>query len=125
MNRIMRQSKSVLILAIAVMGIFISCRQSPVEIYVAPNGDDKAAGTNEQPILTFEKATEHIASLSGKKEVHVILKDGIYYLPNTLVFKPEHSGSEKFPVIVRAANEGKAIISGGDQLHLALKVRID
>lgn len=118
MNRRMRQSKIALILAIAVMGSFISCRQSPVEIYVAPNGDDKAAGTRELPLLTVEKASEHIASLSGKKEVHVILKDGIYYLPNTLVFKPEHSGSEKYPVIIRSANEGKAIISGGDKLHL-------
>jgi hypothetical protein len=114
----MKQSKSVFILALALMGSFISCRQSHVEIYVAPNGDDKAAGTSELPLLTIEKASEQIASLSGKKEVHVILKDGIYYLPNTLVFKPEHSGSDKYPVIVRAANEGKAIISGGDQLHL-------
>ena len=90
----------------------------PVEIYIAPNGNDKASGTREQPRLTFEKANEHVASLSGKKEVHIILKDGIYYLPNTFVFKPEHSGSEKYPVIFRAANEGKAIISGGEKLDL-------
>lgn len=103
---------------IVVMGVYVSCQQKPVEIYIAPNGDDKASGTREQPILTLEKVNEHITSLSGEKEVHIIFEDGIYYLPNTVVFKPKHSGSEKYPVIYRAANKGKAIISGGDKLNL-------
>ncbi|MDF1572162.1 MAG: PDZ domain-containing protein [Bacteroidales bacterium] len=118
MNRIVRQSNSVLILAIALMGSFVSCQQHPVEIFIAPTGNDNASGTRAQPVLTFEKANEIAALLSGKKEVHIILSDGMYYLPSTVVFTPEHSGSEKYPVIVRAANEGKAIISGGDKLHL-------
>ncbi len=92
--------------------------ENVVEIYISPDGNDKASGSKDQPVLTIEKANEMVASLSGKKEVRVIFKDGIYYLPGTIVFKPEHSGSEKHPVIYRAANEGKAIISGGDKLIL-------
>jgi len=114
----MTQSKISLILTIAVMIAFVSCQQSPVEIYISPNGNDNASGTKEQPLLTLEKANEIVASLSGKKEVHVLFKDGIYYLPGTIVFTPEHSGSEKHPVIYRAVNEGKAIISGGVKLNL-------
>lgn len=59
----MRQPKIALILAIAVMGSFVSCRQSPVEIYVSPNGNDKASGTREQPLLTFEKGIENAGRL--------------------------------------------------------------
>lgn len=106
------------ILEMVVTTVFVSCQQQPVKIYVAPTGNDNATGTSAQPVLTIEKANELAVSQLGRKEVHVILQDGIYYLPNTLVFKPEHSGSEKYPFIVRAANEGKAIISGGDKLHL-------
>ncbi len=114
----MKLSKIALILLLAVMIAFVSCQQNPVEIYISPDGNDKASGTREQPVLTFKKANELVASISGKKEVHVIFKDGIYYLTGTVVLTPELSGSEKYPVIYRAANEGKAIISGGDKLNL-------
>jgi hypothetical protein len=100
------------------MTVFVSCQQQPYEIYVAPSGNDNATGAIGQPVLTLERANELAASLAGRKEVHIILNDGIYYLPGTVVFEPEHSGSEKHPVIIRAANEGKAIISGGAKLSL-------
>jgi hypothetical protein len=39
-------------------------------------------------------------------------------LPETLVFTPADSGSEKFLIIYQADNEGKAVLSGGLKLDL-------
>ena len=48
----------------------------------------------------------------------VTLADGVYYLPETLTFAPEDSGSKEHPVVYRAKNRGKAVISGGLKLEL-------
>ena len=105
-------------LYIASLAIFCSCQQKPVEYYVSVNGDDMASGTKEQPVKTISKARDLSLSEAGKKEVHIIIGDGTHYLPSTLVLSPDHSGSENKPVIYRAANEGRAVVSGGQQLEL-------
>lgn len=105
-------------LVIVSLGIFCSCQQRPAEYYVSVNGDDMAPGTREKPVKTISKASELSLSVAGKREVHIIIGDGTHYLPSTLLLTPEHSGSEKHPVIYRAENEGGAIISGGQELDL-------
>ena len=90
----------------------------PFPIYISPSGDDHASGDRQQPILSLGEALERSASLAGKREVHIILEDGIYYLDSTVVFKPGNSGTQAYPVVLRAENEGKAIISGGQKLNL-------
>jgi len=105
-------------LFVIIGGLFTSCQSSEVEIYVSPNGDDKNSGTIELPVQSIEAAKLLANQYVGKNRVSVILKDGIYYLPKTVVFEPENSGTEKCPIIYRAENEGKAIISGGVPLQL-------
>nr|WP_299074367.1 peptide-binding protein [uncultured Allomuricauda sp.] len=95
---------------------FLSCNQKKSEIYVSVNGDDTAVGTEEQPIRTIERARDMAASLKGK--VDIVLQDGTYYLSQPVIFEANNSGTEKYPVTYRAANEGKAIISGGSLLEL-------
>ncbi|MGQ7870270.1 PDZ domain-containing protein [Sunxiuqinia sp. sy24] len=99
------------------MGL-LSCQQEAITIHVSPWGDDHQSGSKEQPIQSLQKAEEIAASYAGKQKVNVILGDGIYYLSETLVFTPEDSGSEKYPVTYLAAHEGKAVISGGKPLML-------
>ncbi|MDP4693373.1 MAG: right-handed parallel beta-helix repeat-containing protein, partial [Opitutales bacterium] len=41
------------------------------------------------------------------------------YLPETLIFTPEDSGSEKYPVVYKSYNEGGAVLSGGSELKLS------
>jgi len=89
-----------------VLGILISCRQKPVEIYVAPNGDDKASGTKEQPVQTFEKANELAASFFGKKEVCIILIDQLYV-------NGERQRMARFP----NAEEGKNVFDSWEPIH--------
>ena len=110
--------KIIQFIQVLTFGFLISCQSNPIEIYISPNGNDNASGTKDQPVLTVDRAEELLRSVAGKNFVNIIFEDGIYYLPQTIVIGPEYSGSKKYPVIFRAANEGKAIISGGEQLHL-------
>ena len=96
---------------ISSMLILFSCHHTSSEIYVALNGHDTSAGSKENPLRTIEKACELAKSVAGKEQVTILLEDGVYYLNNTLQFTAEHSGNERYPVIVKAVNDGKAIIS--------------
>ena len=88
------------------------------DIYVSPSGDDANAGTTEAPLGSIAAAKSAAATFAGKESVTVYFADGIYYLPETLVFKPEDSGSEGKEVVYRAVNEGGAVLSGGSSLDL-------
>ena len=57
----------------------------------------------------------------GKTAVTVHVADGVYYLPKTLVFKPQDSGTAELPIIYQAENEGQAVLSGGSLLALQWK----
>ncbi|MCH6258553.1 PDZ domain-containing protein [Puniceicoccaceae bacterium K14] len=91
------------------------------DIYVSPVGENDNPGTSEEPISSLAKAKELARSAAGKEPVTIHVADGTYYLPETLVFTPEDSGTESAPVFFKAENEGKAIISGGSLLNLKWK----
>ena len=95
------------------------------EIYVSPTGADGNPGTRSAPFKSLTAARNAARRLAGKKAVNVTVADGLYYLPETLVFTPADSGSENNPVIYQAANEGKAIISGGLRLDLKWEAMAD
>ncbi len=87
-------------------------------LYVAPSGNDSNPGTAEAPFATLAAARDAAREIAGRKPVTVQVADGTYYLPETLVLTPEDSGSPDAPVVYRAANEGRAILSGGSRLDL-------
>ena len=62
------------------------------EICVAPGGDDAAAGTKDKPLATLAAAQAAARAAKAAGHVTVILREGTYYLPNTLIFGPEDSG---------------------------------
>ena len=88
------------------------------EIYVTPTGHDSNLGTASAPLKSLAAARDAARTYAGKGAVTVHVADGTYYLPETLVFTPEDSGSARYPVIYRADNEGQAILSGGSRLLL-------
>uniref|UniRef100_UPI00356ABB4A right-handed parallel beta-helix repeat-containing protein n=1 Tax=Pontiella sp. TaxID=2837462 RepID=UPI00356ABB4A len=91
------------------------------DLYVSPQGSDKNPGTQEQPVATFGHAVKRVRAAAGKAPVTVHFADGIYYLPETVVFTPADSGTEKNPIMYRAENEGGAVLSGGSKLELQWK----
>ena len=90
-----------------------------VDLYVSPAGSDAFAGTTkEKPFASLEKARDAVRAVAGKNAVTVHVADGVYFLPETLLFTPADSGSEKNPVVYKADNEGGAVLSGGSKLDL-------
>ena len=61
---------------------------SATDIFVAPAGNDANAGSAEAPLATLHAAQLKARSLAGKEAVTVRVADGVYYLPDPLVFTP-------------------------------------
>lgn len=111
--------KYFLVLSALVLVITTSCSQSPIEIYLSVDGDDSGDGTIENPAGSFTKAHELAKPYFGKRKVEFIFQDGTYYLSETVSLQGEISGTDKYQVTYRAANEGKAVLSGGKLLQLS------
>ncbi len=89
------------------------------DFYVSLSGDDQNSGSQASPFASIAKARDAARELATKEDVTVHLADGVYYLPETLVFSPADSGTAEHPITYRATNEGKVVLSGGSQLDLA------
>ena len=89
------------------------------EIYVSPNGNDRNPGTALEPKATLHMALRQARELRRLNDpaieggVHVILKSGTYALTEPVFIRPEDSGTETSPTIIRSENNGVAVISGG------------
>ena len=91
------------------------------DLYVSSYGSDSNKGTKQKPFATILAAKNAAQKYAGKELVTVHVADGVYYLAETLVFKSEDSGTEKYPVVYKATNEGGAVLSGGTKLELRWK----
>lgn len=109
------------ILCTALLAGSISCPASADDLYVSPTGNDANPGTKTEPVATLARAQEVMRSRAANVPATVHVADGTYYLPETLVFRPQDSGSAANPVIFQAENEGEAILSGGSKLELQWK----
>ena len=100
--------------------IFFACQQKPVEIYLAPNGDDRASGTKESPFVSFEKALAETAKFAGKESVNIWFNEGTYYLNETLLLDSKFSATADNPILFSALPGAKVIVKGSkvlDQLN--------
>jgi len=108
----------------AIWGILVffaaaSFPASAVEIWVAPNGNDAAAGTAAQPFASTARAQRQARELRRLEQVatnelvKIILRGGTYRLTSALLFRPEDSGTEASPTILAAATNEQPLLSGG------------
>ena len=86
------------------------------EIFVAADGDDANPGTLAKPVATLRRAQEVARKSAGREAVTVSVREGIYYLPETLVFTAEDSGTKDAPVVYQAYQKERAVLSGGVRL---------
>jgi len=92
------------------------------------NGDDKYSGgfaepnkrSTDGPFKTIEKAKNEIRNLKSKGQlndpVKVVIRGGVYSLTKTLVFTPDDSGSDEFPISYTAYEGENPILSGSRQI---------
>src|SRR5450432_1991263 len=88
------------------------------DIYVSPVGGDRNSGTKDRPLASLAAAQRLARSRKSAGTVTVWLRGGTYYLPQTLVFSPEDSGTKKTPVTYAAFPGEEPVISGGVRLRL-------
>lgn len=90
--------------------------EADTNLWVAPDGSDSAAGTEDAPIATLTKAVEKVSAFrtaEPEKSVCVWFKAGTYPMTETVTIK-KLAGTPENPVIFRSAPgaEGRCIFSG-------------
>jgi hypothetical protein len=86
------------------------------EVFVSPTGNDASPGTRTRPLKSFAAAQKAARKLKSKSPVMVWFRAGVHYLPETVVFRAEDSGSKANPVTYAALPGEEAVISGGIKL---------
>lgn len=108
-------------LAITFLLVLMAELVSGQAIYVAATGNDHNPGTAARPVASLARAQQLARSYPRNRSVEVIVGNGIYYLPEPLRFSAADSRTSRARLVFRAAEEGKAIISGGRKLALQWK----
>lgn len=99
--------------------IVFSVQKSVGQIYVSPDGDDNNNGTMTQPKATLNGALRQareirrLSSIKDTKDVKILLQDGMYFLEEPVIIRPEDSGYDEYFTIIEALKGAKPIISGG------------
>ena len=103
------------------VGIWLGQAGLPLEaratdFFVSPTGGDTNPGTLERPFATLERAQQAARQVQRREAVTVNLRAGVYYLPSTLVFTSDDSGTRNAPVTYQAYSGEQAVISSGSRL---------
>jgi hypothetical protein len=91
----------------------------PIEVHVAPAGDDAADGSRARPVGSLIGARDAVRRLraAGRSgPVRVVVADGTYRFAEPLVLTPEDGGSAEAPVRYEAAPGAKPVFSGGRKI---------
>lgn len=65
------------------------------DLYVAPTGKDSNPGTRAAPFDQLATARDAARQFVGKEAVTIHVADGVYYLPETLIFTPAGLASDQ------------------------------
>ena len=86
-----------------------------VDFYVSPSGNDSNSGSLASPWKTISKAKEHIRTINNamSENINIHLREGTYFLNQTLEFTPEDSGKNGKRIIYKTYNNENTVISGG------------
>lgn len=89
-------------------------------LYVSLEGSDASPGTKEKPFATIKRVQEEVRRIKAEKGIPeggiaVCLREGKYFITESIVFGKEDSGTENSPVVYRSyPGEEVRIIGGRD-----------
>ncbi len=89
------------------------------KFYVALTGNDSNDGSKERPFASLETAQKavRLAKKNGNQNpIEIIVRGGVYFLPHTIEFTSEDSGTKSAPITWKAATGEKVVISGGRRI---------
>jgi len=126
----MNSTPLILLVGALLMVASVADAVEPVAFYVSPDGNNAWSGRLERPsrdgedgpFLTVYRAQQAVRALPRENDrlrqpVEVVIKDGIYFLADTLLFTPSDSGSAASPVTYKAAPGAKPVLSGGTKIE--------
>ncbi|MDE2828850.1 MAG: PDZ domain-containing protein [Gemmatimonadota bacterium] len=87
-------------------------------LFVSSKGDDRNSGTEEQPLATLKRAQEVVRACKQNGPITVCLRQGTYYLNETLIFGAEDSGTKDAPIVYRAYEDEEVVVSGAESVDL-------
>jgi hypothetical protein len=107
-------SRAATILAVA----WLAATTLAADIHLAPHGNDTADGSAERPVASLRRALDRareirVANAARGTPIEIAVADGRYELAEAVVIKPEDSGTEKSPTVIRAAAGASPVFSGG------------
>lgn len=78
--------------------------ENGIVLYVAPDGDDTAAGTEKAPLATLAGAREKVRTLlpAAEEPVTVLFREGDYIMTEGVTFGEDDSGTGECPVTYKA-----------------------
>ncbi|MFC7622122.1 right-handed parallel beta-helix repeat-containing protein [Microlunatus sp. GCM10028923] len=123
----MRNRIAVMLALVLLLGLPVATARavSPqLQLYVAPNGDDRAAGGVDQPLRTLEAARDRIRTVKEggglpKDGATVFLREGSYPRSASFTLTEADSGTASAPVVYRSYPGETARLSGGTDLDRA------
>lgn len=87
------------------------------DLHVAPEGRDANPGTQAEPFGTLGRARDQVRALKQagplNEPVTIVVHGGTHFLKETLVFTPDDSGTQDWPVTYAAAPGERPVVSGG------------
>lgn len=89
------------------------------EFYVSENGSDDGDGSENAPFLTLTAAQKAVREINSGMtgDIIVNIKEGSYFLPETLNFGTEDGGKNGYNVIYKGLNENNPpIVHGGKRV---------
>ncbi len=101
------------------LAVAVSASAGAGEIWVAPDGSDAAAGTREAPLATVHAALRkgrewrRLKSPAVADGVTIRLRGGEYPLHETIIVRPEDSGTPASPTTITAAPGEQPVVTGG------------
>ena len=101
------------------MIFFSTTTWAQINLYVSPAGNDKNAGSLQQPFQTIHRAIAKAAKADGKT-VFVHLRKGTYYLDTTIIIKAEDFGASS--LVIKNYKDEQVTISAGRRLQLKWSV---
>lgn len=113
-----------IVFTILMISVFVhlnhSTRASETKIFVTVSGNDQNPGTQEQPLASINGAIEKYRALKSSKKINdsvaIIIGDGTYFLSEPLIIDPEISGTNEFPLIIKAEENTHPVFCGGKKI---------
>lgn len=94
--------------------------------YVSPEGNDSWSGELEKPnqektdgpFATISRAKDAVRKIKNivSEPIYVILREGRYFLDETLIFDQKDNGTKECPITYMAYPNEKPVISGGKKI---------